>query len=90
MSPSTLTITKASSITSHTTSPSSGIKRKNPPLPKQMRKSPSKNQQVYANKKNQKDTYKGSLKEVTIIIDKQRKNMIKEKNIYQWISAQEE
>ena len=55
-----------------------------------MRKSPSKNQQVYANKKNQKDTYKGSLKEVTIIIDKQRKNMIKEKNIYQWISAQEE
>ena len=52
MSPLTLPSTDASSTTPHTTNPSSGIKRKHPPLTEKNRKPSSKKQQVYANKRN--------------------------------------
>ena len=90
MSPLTLPSTDESSITSHNKCSTSGIKRKHPPLIKLIWKPFSQNQQVYANKKNLKNTYKGSLKEVTIMIDKERKNLIKERNIFWHLSAQEE
>ena len=90
MSPLTLPSTDESSITSHNKCSTSGIKRKHPPLTKLIWKPFSQKQQVNANKKNIKNTYKGSLKEVTIIIDKERKNLIKERNIFWHMSAQEE
>ena len=68
----TLPSTDASSITSHIPSSSSGIKRKHPPLTKQIRKASFQKQQVYANKKTRKWPYKRALKEVTIMIERKR------------------